>query len=66
MCTTSRYGEQTEAMRPFGDATQKFCQLLPHFSSKLLDNVHPPNWISPMPEGRYNLVVIGAGQHARD
>ena len=24
-------------------------------------SVHPPNWRNPVPEGRYNLVVIGAG-----
>ncbi len=28
---------------------------------KLVDNVHPENWRNPDPEGRYNLVVIGAG-----
>jgi pyruvate/2-oxoglutarate dehydrogenase complex dihydrolipoamide dehydrogenase (E3) component len=25
------------------------------------DNVHPSNWVNPTPDGRYNLVVIGAG-----
>jgi len=24
-------------------------------------NVHPPDWQNPTPEGRYNLVVVGAG-----
>lgn len=28
---------------------------------KLLDNVHPPEWIEPTHSGVYNLVVIGAG-----
>lgn len=28
---------------------------------KLVDNVHPPDWVNPEPTGRYNLVVIGAG-----
>ncbi|MCZ6671634.1 MAG: FAD-containing oxidoreductase, partial [Verrucomicrobia bacterium] len=28
---------------------------------KLLDNVHPKEWIDPVGEGKYNLVVIGAG-----
>ena len=28
---------------------------------KLVDNVHPADWQNPEPEGRYNLVVIGAG-----
>ena len=26
-----------------------------------LANVHPPDWVSPEPPARYNLVVIGAG-----
>lgn len=28
---------------------------------ELVDNVHPPDWVNPRPEGTYNLVVIGAG-----
>ncbi len=27
----------------------------------LVANVHPAGWVNPTPEGRYNLVVIGAG-----
>lgn len=27
----------------------------------LVDNVHPPAWVNPTTQGRYNLVVIGAG-----
>lgn len=27
----------------------------------LLANVHPPEWVNPVRQGRYNLVVIGAG-----
>ena len=27
----------------------------------LVGNVHPSDWVNPEPEGRYNLVVIGAG-----
>lgn len=27
----------------------------------LVSNVHPPDWKNPEPQGRYNLVVIGAG-----
>ncbi len=27
----------------------------------LVSNVHPPDWTNPEPQGRYNLVVIGAG-----
>jgi pyruvate/2-oxoglutarate dehydrogenase complex dihydrolipoamide dehydrogenase (E3) component len=28
---------------------------------ELTDNVHPSGWANPEPQGRYNLVVIGAG-----
>jgi len=28
---------------------------------QLVANVHPPDWVNPTPDGRYNLVVIGAG-----
>ena len=30
-------------------------------NQRLVQNVHPPDWINPEPGGRYNLVVIGAG-----
>ena len=28
---------------------------------RLAANVHPPEWVNPVPAARYNLVVIGAG-----
>ena len=28
---------------------------------KLIENVHPPTWKNPVPDGPYNLVVLGAG-----
>jgi pyruvate/2-oxoglutarate dehydrogenase complex dihydrolipoamide dehydrogenase (E3) component len=28
---------------------------------RLLENVHPPDWVNPTVDGRYNLVVLGAG-----
>ena len=31
------------------------------FNQELCNNVHPPQWQNPIPSGRYNLVVIGAG-----
>ena len=31
------------------------------FNQELVNNVHPPQWVNPDPDGRYNLVVIGAG-----
>jgi pyruvate/2-oxoglutarate dehydrogenase complex dihydrolipoamide dehydrogenase (E3) component len=30
-------------------------------NAALVSNVHPPDWKNPTPDGRYNLVVIGAG-----
>ena len=30
-------------------------------NQKLVENVHPSNWVNPEPSGRYNIVVIGAG-----
>jgi pyruvate/2-oxoglutarate dehydrogenase complex dihydrolipoamide dehydrogenase (E3) component/uncharacterized membrane protein YdjX (TVP38/TMEM64 family) len=28
---------------------------------RLIEKVHPPQWLNPKPAGKYNLVVIGAG-----
>lgn len=41
----------------------QFAQLEPRdeFNLQLEANVHPPDWKNPVPTGRYNLVVIGAG-----
>src|SRR5262245_22591669 len=38
-------------------------QLAPddEYNRRLVSNVHPPDWANPVPAGRYNLVVIGAG-----
>jgi pyruvate/2-oxoglutarate dehydrogenase complex dihydrolipoamide dehydrogenase (E3) component len=30
-------------------------------NTALLANVHPPQWVNPVPAGRYNVVVIGGG-----
>ena len=30
-------------------------------NQELIANVQPPGWQNPVPEGKYNLVVIGAG-----
>jgi len=30
-------------------------------NAALVANVHPPDWKNPVPAGRYDLVVIGAG-----
>jgi pyruvate/2-oxoglutarate dehydrogenase complex dihydrolipoamide dehydrogenase (E3) component len=31
------------------------------FNRRLVENVHPSRWENPQPDGRYNLVVVGAG-----
>ena len=31
------------------------------FNQELVANVHPPGWRNPTPQGRYNIVVVGAG-----
>lgn len=31
------------------------------YNRKLVSNVHPENWTNPVPSGKYDLVVIGAG-----
>jgi pyruvate/2-oxoglutarate dehydrogenase complex dihydrolipoamide dehydrogenase (E3) component len=31
------------------------------YNRTLQSNVHPIDWVNPVPQGRYNLVVIGAG-----
>jgi pyruvate/2-oxoglutarate dehydrogenase complex dihydrolipoamide dehydrogenase (E3) component len=31
------------------------------YNQTLQSNVHPIDWVNPVPDGRYNLVVIGAG-----
>lgn len=31
------------------------------YNRTLVHNVHPPAWVNPDPEGRYNIAVIGAG-----
>lgn len=31
------------------------------YNRQLIENVHPPDWVNPIPQGRYNMVVIGAG-----
>lgn len=36
-------------------------QPLDAHNQNLLNNVHPADWVNPKPDGRYNMVVIGAG-----
>lgn len=38
-------------------------QVLPldEHNRRLLSHVHPSDWVNPRPQGRYNLVVVGAG-----
>lgn len=34
---------------------------LDEHNRKLLENVHPPDWVNPEPAPRYHMVVVGAG-----
>ncbi len=34
---------------------------LDEHNRELQRNTHPPDWVNPTPDGRYNLVVVGAG-----
>jgi hypothetical protein len=34
---------------------------LDQWNIQLLDNVHPPKWINPVPSDTYNMIVIGGG-----
>ncbi|MBK9050077.1 MAG: mercuric reductase [Chloroflexi bacterium] len=31
------------------------------YNAELVANAHPPEWVNPTPDGRYNLLVIGGG-----
>ncbi|HEY7556516.1 MAG TPA: FAD-containing oxidoreductase [Candidatus Binatia bacterium] len=31
------------------------------YDRQLIENCHPPHWVNPTPNGKYNLVVVGAG-----
>lgn len=31
------------------------------YNEQLVANAHPPEWVNPTPDGRYNLLVIGGG-----
>ena len=34
---------------------------LDEYNERLVADVHPTDWVNPEPDGRYNLVVLGAG-----
>ncbi len=44
-----------------GEQLLKDVQPLDEHNARLLEAVHPPAWTNPVPSGRYNLVVVGAG-----
>jgi len=49
--------ERTESAKP------EALQIPPHdeHNQRLINNVHPPDWQNPTPDGTYNLLVIGGG-----
>jgi pyruvate/2-oxoglutarate dehydrogenase complex dihydrolipoamide dehydrogenase (E3) component len=46
---------------PETHAAMPATQPMDDHNKRLVANVHPPHWTNPIPSGRYNLVVIGAG-----
>lgn len=44
-----------------GSVTEIGVAPLDEHNIRLLDAVHPPSWVNPQPDGRYNMVVIGGG-----
>lgn len=72
--TMDRDGEKTISLQPvipdrdpdLGEFAQVDLEAigvkpLDAHNSKLLDHVHPKEWLDPEPKDNYNLVVIGAG-----
>ncbi len=43
------------------DVTDPVVQPLDEHNRRLLEAVHPSDWRNPQPQGRYDLVVLGAG-----
>lgn len=43
------------------DRDQVVVHPMDQYNQALVNNVHPPDWVNPNPEPRYDLVVIGAG-----
>jgi ribulose 1,5-bisphosphate synthetase/thiazole synthase len=41
----------------------EFVEVLPldEYNQRLVANVHPADWVNPIPQDSYDLVVIGAG-----
>ena len=36
-------------------------QPLDSYNQSLIARVHPPDWVNPIPQDQYDLIVIGAG-----
>ena len=46
---------------PDTDADPARIEPMDEHNQALVQNVHPPGWRNPTPDGRYNMVVVGAG-----
>ncbi len=55
---SSQLSERTDSTR-----LEEASLVLPddEHNRRLLENVHPGDWVNPEPAGRYNIVVVGAG-----
>ena len=55
--------ERDPDLATFAQVDLESCGISPldEYNTKLLDSVHPKEWVDPTPKSIYNLVVIGAG-----
>ena len=52
---------QADSFHPSTNVHELLIQPDDEFNRELVANVHPPAWENPTPDGRYNIVVVGAG-----
>jgi pyruvate/2-oxoglutarate dehydrogenase complex dihydrolipoamide dehydrogenase (E3) component len=50
-----------ESVLANGQSAEPLVSPRDEYNRALVANVHPSDWTNPVPDGRYNLVVIGAG-----
>jgi pyruvate/2-oxoglutarate dehydrogenase complex dihydrolipoamide dehydrogenase (E3) component len=48
-------------MRGLDPEIARLVEPFDRYNERLIDNVHPPAWVNPVPAERYHLVVVGAG-----
>lgn len=58
LITLDDMAEHTDWLEKGGHMPEIFFDM---YNAVLMDNVRPARWIDPMPQGKYNLIAIGAG-----